>query len=192
MISRLLKDKGVCEYISAATKVKSKHPATRFQLVGGVDARNPSCISAPELAALRTSRSVEWLDEVEDVRPNISDAHVVVLPSYREGLPRSLLEGGAMGRALIATDVPGCREVVSDNWNGYLVPPKDADALAQAMERMILDPERIDLFGTRARELVQRAYDERRVVEQTIQTYVELLRRKVQTGFKLGRPTAAD
>jgi glycosyltransferase involved in cell wall biosynthesis len=192
MISRLLKDKGVSEYVSAAEKLKSRYPAAHFQLVGGADARNPSCISAAELAALRISKSVEWLDEVEDVRPNISGAHVVVLPSYREGLPRSLLEGGAMGRALIATDVPGCREVVSDNWNGYLVPPSDADALAQAMERLILDTERIELFGARARQLVQSTFDERKVVDQTIQTYVELLRRKVQTGFKPDRTTPAD
>lgn len=182
MVSRLLKEKGVHEYISAAEKLKEKYPDAQFCLVGGADSRNPSSFGAAEFDALRRSNSVEWLDEVEDVRPNISEADVIVLPSYREGLPRSLLEGGAMGRALIATDVPGCREVVRNDWNGYLVPPANADALARAMERLILQPEKIPLFGARARHLVEEKFDERTVIDQTLEVYAELIRRKTHTG----------
>ena len=190
MVARLLKEKGVAEYISAARRLKEKYPAAQFRLVGGSDSRNPSSLDAPELEALRQSSSVEWIDEVPDVRPLISDADVVVLPSYREGLPRSLLEGGAMGRALIATDVPGCREVVRENWNGYLVPPADVDALAQAMERLLQSPAKVELFGANALQLVQERFDERTVIRETLEAYAALIRRKAaRTGGESELPT---
>ena len=175
MIARLLKEKGVVEFLAAAERVRVHAPATRIRLVGGPDARNPSAISPEDIAALRVSRTVEWVGEVMDVRPHIGSADVVVLPSYREGLPRSLLEGGAMGRAVIATDVPGCREVVRDGMNGYLVPPADAQALANAMIRMVDDVQSIERFGRCARELVVERFDERMVISQTISAYLELL-----------------
>jgi glycosyltransferase involved in cell wall biosynthesis len=105
MIGRLLKDKGVLEYQAAAAKLRARHPAARCWLLGGEDSRNPSKLDPDEISALRASPDISLLEERDDVRPVIAEADVIVLPSYREGLPRSLLEGGAMGRALVATDV---------------------------------------------------------------------------------------
>lgn len=179
MIARLLNEKGVREYMSAAENLNARHPHVRFGLVGGADARNPSSLSPAEVATLQNSQSIDWVDEVDDVRPHIALADVIVLPSYREGLPRSLLEAGAMGRALIATDVPGCREVVRDQWNGYLVAPANAEALAQAMEKFIAQPDRIADFGARSRSLVSERFDERGVIDQTLAAYAELYELKV-------------
>jgi glycosyltransferase involved in cell wall biosynthesis len=175
MIARLLKEKGVREYLQAASALKAAHPQATFRLLGGVDPRNPSALSPDEVAALRASTSVEWIDEVADVRPYIRAADVVVLPSYREGLPRTLLEASAMGRALIATDVEGCREVVVDSQNGYVVPAGDAQALAGAMGRMIEDPAAIATMGANARVRAGARFDERQVLSRTLAAYEELL-----------------
>src|SRR4029077_2663014 len=117
MIARLLRDKGVLEYCAAAKTLRGRFPDARCLLLGGEDPRNPSRLTPVELVQLKDSPDIELLGEVDDVRSIIASADVVVLPSYREGLPRSLLEGGAMGRALIATDVPGCSEVVQHEKN---------------------------------------------------------------------------
>jgi len=146
-----------------------------FRLLGGVDPRNPSALQPDEVAALRASAAVEWVDEVADVRPYIAAADIVVLPSYREGLPRTLLEASAMGRALIATDVEGCREVVADSRNGYLVPAGDAQALAAAMRRMIQNPSAIAAMGANARAQAEARFDERQVLSRTLAAYEELL-----------------
>jgi len=175
MIARLLKEKGVREYLQAASTVKAEHPEVTFRLLGGVDPRNPSALQPDEVAALRASAAVEWVDEVADVRPYIAAADIVVLPSYREGLPRTLLEASAMGRALIATDVEGCREVVLDSRNGYLVPAGDAQALAAAMRRMIQNPSAIAAMGANARAQAEARFDERQVLSRTLAAYEELL-----------------
>lgn len=180
MISRLLKEKGVREYLAAAERLKAKYPDVEFRLLGGTDSRNPSSLTGAEVDALRRSTSVEWIDEVDDVRPFIRDADVVLLPSYREGLPRSLLEAAAMGRALVATNVPGCRDVVQDQYNGLLVPVANVDSLAQAMERLIERPEDVAVFGGRARKRAEEQFDERVVIEQTLAAYAEVLNRKTQ------------
>jgi glycosyltransferase involved in cell wall biosynthesis len=114
---------------------------------------------------------VTWLGEVPDVRPIVGRADVVVLPSYREGIPRALLEAAAMGKALITTDTVGCREVVDDRVNGLLVPVKDVEALAQAMVRLISNPAMRARMGKAGREKMQREFDERIVVEKTLQVY---------------------
>jgi glycosyltransferase involved in cell wall biosynthesis len=175
MIARLLREKGVKEFIEAATRLKMRNPLARCRLVGGIDARNPSSLSPDEVESLRKSPALEWVGEVLDVKPHVSWADVVVLPSYREGLPRSLLEGGAMGRALIASDVPGCRDVVRDGENGYLVPPANAEALAKAMMRLAAEPSTIDRFGQCARETIEGRFDEQVVISETIETYLQLL-----------------
>jgi glycosyltransferase involved in cell wall biosynthesis len=171
MIGRLLRDKGVLEYLEAARRVRARIPGARCLLLGGEDLRNPSRLTAEELGKLRASRDVELLAEVDDVRPVIARADVVVLPSYREGLPRSLLEGGAMGRALIATDVPGCRDVVVQERNGLLVPRADSEALAAAMIRLGENHVSIAAMGAAARADIEARFDEQRVIDNTLATY---------------------
>ena len=134
MIARLLRDKGVYEYVEAARQVKRMRPDARFVLVGPFDA-NPTAVKPEELAAWVREGTIEYEGAVDDVRPAIEAAHVFVLPSYREGCPRTVLEAMAMGRPVITTDVPGCRETVEDGLNGFLVPARDPQALAQALGR---------------------------------------------------------
>ena len=161
MISRLLGDKGVREYGEASVRLKRRHPHARFALLGYFDP-SPDSISEAELARM-TSGGVEFLGKKDDVRPDIADSSVYVLPSYREGTPRSVLEAMAMGRPIVTTDAPGCRETVVPGENGLLVPPRDAAALEQAMERFILEPEMIAPMGARSREIAVGKYDVHRV-----------------------------
>jgi glycosyltransferase involved in cell wall biosynthesis len=175
MISRLLGEKGVREYLEAAARIRRDFPDAAFTLVGGTDTRNPTALGDAEVAALREpGGAVRWVGEVDDVRPEIARADVVVLPSYREGLPRSLLEGSAMGRAVIASDVPGCRQVVRDGISGLLVPPADAAALESAMRQLLADPARIARMGAAGREFVAGNFDELSVIRQTLAGYAEL------------------
>ena len=157
MISRLLGDKGVREYGEAAVRLKRRHPQARFALVGYFDP-SPDSISEAELARM-TAGGVEFLGKMDDVRQPIAESNVYVLPSYREGTPRSVLEAMAMARPIVTTDAPGCRETVVRGENGLLVPPRDAVALEQAMERFILEPETIAPMGARSREIAERKYD---------------------------------
>jgi glycosyltransferase involved in cell wall biosynthesis len=175
MIGRLLKDKGTLEFQEAAAIVRRQFPQARFLLLGGEDPRNPSRLLESELVSLRCSPNVQLLSEREDVRSVIAESDVVVLPSYREGLPRSLLEGAAMGRALIATDVPGCRDVVEPGVNGLLVARADAMSLAGAMLHLAHSPQAIEAMGARARTLVVERFDEQKVIDNTLATYRELL-----------------
>lgn len=136
MVGRLIQDKGVNEYVAAARIVRREYPDARLQLLGPLDT-NPSAVRPDQLRDWRQEGVIEYLGETTDVRPFIAGAHVCVLPSYREGVPRSVLEAMAMGRPVITTDVPGCRETVADGRNGYLVPARDPAALAVAMVRML-------------------------------------------------------
>ncbi len=158
MIGRLLREKGVFEYVEAARQVKSARPSARFQLLGSTD-RNPSSISEAALNELRDDGTVEYLGHVSDVRPIIAAAHVVVLPSYHEGMPRSVLEGMSMGRAIITTDAPGCRETVEPGVNGVIVPVRDADALSRAMMAFVDDPESVSRMGEQSRQIAVDRYD---------------------------------
>ena len=140
MIGRLLRDKGVLEYVEAARQVKSDHPKTRFQLLGAVDAANRTAIDAATVRSWEEEGVIEYLGTADDVRPHIAAAHCAVLPSYREGAPRTLIEAAAMARPLIATDVPGCRDVVVDNVNGYLCKVRDSASLAETFEKFLALP----------------------------------------------------
>jgi glycosyltransferase involved in cell wall biosynthesis len=171
MVARLLREKGVYEFVEAARTVKRDFPGTQFQLLGRRDERNPTVVSQNDLECWQAERVVSWLGEVPDVRPVVARADVVVLPSYREGTPRSLLEAAAMGKPLITTDAVGCREVVDDWVNGLLVPVKDADALAQAMVRLIKQPSMWERMGKAGREKMERQFDERIVLKKTLQVY---------------------
>jgi glycosyltransferase involved in cell wall biosynthesis len=161
MISRLLGDKGVREYGEAALRLKRRHPEAHFRLVGYFDP-SPDSISREELDRM-IAGGVEFLGRRDDVRPALADASVYVLPSYREGTPRSVLEAMAMGRPIVTTDAPGCRETVEPGRNGLLVPPRDAVGLEAAMERFILEPELIAPMGAQSRALAERKYDVARV-----------------------------
>jgi len=165
LIARLLKDKGIREYIEAAQLIKRRYPEAVFLLVGPSDS-NPAAISAEEIAKLDSSGCIEYLGEVSDVRPVIARSTIYVLPSYREGMPRTVLEAMAMGRPIITTDVPGCRETVIEGYNGFLVPPRDSETLAEAMERLITQPELILHMGKNSRELAEEKFDVRCVNEQ--------------------------
>lgn len=163
MASRLLGEKGVREFYQAAKVLKAKYPRARFRVVGS-RAENPDAVSESELDTWRQEGVLECGGDVKDVRPELARSSVCILPSYyREGLPRSLLEAMATGRALITTDTPGCRETVIEGQNGFLIPPRDPEALARAMERFILDPELAKQFGRRSLELAREKFDVHKV-----------------------------
>lgn len=164
MVGRLVADKGVREYLHAARIVKQQHPEARFLLVGQID-QNPTSLREDELAAYVDGGVVEWPGAVRDVRPWLGQANVFVLPSYREGVPRSTLEAMACGLAVITTDAPGCRETVENGRNGILVPVRDVDRLADAMLRLVRDPEQRGTMGRNSREYVERRFDARIVNE---------------------------
>jgi glycosyltransferase involved in cell wall biosynthesis len=164
MIARLLGDKGVREYVGAARTLRTRLPSARFALLGEVDRHNRSAVSKEELDAWVREGAIDYLGVVQDVRPHIGKSAAIVLPSYREGLPRTLLEGAAMGRPLIGTDVPGCREVVRDGVTGLLCEARSADSLAAAMERMARLPnEERARLGAEARSMAEREFDEKLV-----------------------------
>ncbi len=174
MVARLLKDKGVYEFVEAARKVQARAPKTRFQLLGGRDERNPQVVPQEDLDRWQTEGVVEWLGETSDVRDAIGAADVVVLPSfYREGTPRSLLEAAAMGRAIITTDSIGCREAVEDGVTGLLVPVKDSDALAAAMLCLYADPEGRQCMGEAGRAKMLLEFDERLVIQKIKEVYAK-------------------
>ena len=159
-IGRVLGDKGVRELARAAQSL-----GIRAQLLGPIDEGNRTSIARAELERWVKEGSIEYLGETDDVRPFIEKATAVVLPSYREGLPRSLLEAGAMGRPLIATDVPGCRDVVDDGLNGFLCRSRDSESLAAAMRRLLdLSPEQRSAMGSASRRKVETKFSEDVVV----------------------------
>lgn len=164
LIARILKDKGIREYAEAASLLKMKYgDEVVFQLLGPFDG-NPSAIPEWNVQEWTHSGAIEYLGETGDVRPYLRDADVFVLPSYREGLPKSTLEAMAMGLPIITTDAPGCRETVIHSENGLLVKPRDAEDLAQAMEYLICNPSVARQMGARSRKLAVERFDVRTVI----------------------------
>lgn len=162
LVARLLAEKGIREYYRAACQLKAKYPLTRFQVAGGLDT-NPGSICKKELHRWETEGVIEYLGKLDDVRPAYAGASVFVLPSYREGTPRTILEAMAMGRPVITTDAPGCRETVVDGENGFLVPVKDIEALGKAMARFIQKPALAAQMGKRSLEIAAEKYDVHKV-----------------------------
>ena len=162
-ICRLIKDKGVVEYVDAARAIKSRHPEATFNLLGPLDTKNPSALSKSQIDRWQQEGVIHYCGETEDVRPFISESSVFVLPSYYEGTPRSALEAMSMGRPVITTDAPGCRETVSAGKNGFLAPVRNVDGLVEAMERFIADPELIARMGQTSREIVVERFDVHKV-----------------------------
>ncbi len=167
LIARLLGAKGVREYAEAARVVRHAHPHASFALAGWID-DNPDAIRREELDRWIAEGSIEYLGRLQDVRPAIAEARVYVLPSYREGIPRTVLEAMAMGRPVITTDAPGCRETVIDGENGFLVPVKSVDALVAAMRRFIENPELAIAMGARSRRLAEARFDVAEVNERML------------------------
>ena len=169
LISRLLADKGIREYYQAARAIKKRWPQARFQLAGWMDP-NPMNVQPDELDAWQRSGVIEYLGNLDDVRPAYDACRVYVLPSYREGTPRTVLEAMATGRAVITTDAPGCRETVVDGHNGFLVPVQDAAALEEAMARFLEQPDLAETMGQAGLERAREKYDVDKVNETILET----------------------
>lgn len=174
MAARLLWDKGVGEFVAAAQLLKHKGVNARFQLIGDPDEHNPASISPGILASWRSDRMVELLGFRSDIARLFSCSHLVVLPSYREGLPKVLIEAAACGRAVVTTDVPGCREAIIPGETGLLVPVKDPQALADAIQKLLGNPSARRSMGQAGRRLAEEAFDIRRVVDTHLAIYRDL------------------
>lgn len=162
LVARLLREKGLLEFVAAARELKTKYPAAEFVVAGGLDP-NPGGITAPDVERWRSEGVVDFLGHIDDVRAEIVACSVFVLPSYREGMPRCNQEAMAIARPVVTTDVAGCRETVIDGETGFIVPLRDFRALARAMERFILDPDLIGKMGAAGRVLAERRFDVRAI-----------------------------
>lgn len=170
MIARAIWHKGIAEYIEAARKVREKNQGIVFLLVGGTDDGNPSCVPS---SYLKEQESVRWLDERQDVRELLAVCDLFVLPSYREGVPRTLLEASAMCVPMVSTDTVGCTEVVRDGENGFLVPVKDSDVMAQRILELSESETLRKQMGQKARDIVLEEFDVNIVVDKYLEIYKE-------------------
>ena len=176
LVARLLWDKGVGEYVEAARMVRQKYPAVSFQLLGFLDVKNPTAVSRAQMDDWVNEGVVEYLGVADDVKSYLAAADCIVLPSYREGVPRSLLEAAAMGRPVVTTDAVGCRDAVEDGVSGLLCRVRDADDLADKLLRMIEMPpvERV-LMGLEGRKKMEREFDEKIVVDRYLCAIKEIV-----------------
>lgn len=170
-VGRLVRDKGVGEFIEAARLVRARRPDVTFRLCGEPDPANPTSVTDADVRQWVDDGTVEWLGQRWDMPHVYADATLVALPSYREGLPKALLEAGASGRASIASDAPGCREVIRHGVNGLLVPVRDGEALARAIEEMLANDIALRTMGTAARRIVEEEYGVDGVVAETLALY---------------------
>jgi len=161
-MGRLLKDKGIHNFLEAAEIVKRKNSHVRFQILGAIDG-NPAAIKKEDLDKWVDKGIVEYLGFADEVYPYLEKCSVFVLPSYREGVPRSTLEAMSVGRPIITTDAPGCRETVVEGYNGFLVPVNDSARLAEAMERFVKEPQLMDEFGKNSRKIVEERFHVKKV-----------------------------
>jgi glycosyltransferase involved in cell wall biosynthesis len=169
LVARLMRDKGIYEFVEAARQIKSQHPDCEFTVLGHYERDNPTGIDEEQCLRLARQYPVRFVPGTTDVRPYLASCSVFVLPSYyREGLPRTILEAMATGRAIVTTDMPGCREPVIDGENGFLVPARDSAALAAALQRFIDTPGLLGVMGARSRALAETIYDVRKVNHQLL------------------------
>lgn len=177
LASRLLWDKGIAEYVQAASRIReiAGIGAVHFLLAGDPDPGNPAAVPESAVRDWVSNGVIEWLGHVDDMPGLLAGVDIAVLPSYREGLPKGLIEAAASGRALVTTDVPGCREVVTDGVDGLLVQPRDPAALAAAILRLHVDPALAGRLGAAARLKALGRFDERRILQETLNVYRELL-----------------
>lgn len=173
--ARMLWDKGVGEFVASARALRAKGIAARFVLVGEPDTHNPECVPIPQIEAWVAEGVVEWWGHRDDMPEILSQAAVVCFPSYREGLPKALLEAASCARPIVAFDVPGCREVVVDGVNGFLVPFNDVLALAVALEKLLGDADLRRRMGDAGRDLVMREFSQEKVATGTMRVWLEAL-----------------
>ena len=186
LASRMLWDKGVGEFVEAARILKKDEIKCRMVLVGNPDPENPASISKETLRGWHSEGIVEWWGHKDDMPEVLSGAHIVALPTtYGEGVPKVLIEAASCGRPIVATDVPGCREIVRHNINGLLVPPHDSKALAEAIKKLIKNPELRTIMGVRGPQIVEAEFSEEIVVRQTMAVYERLLYIKHPSHFLL-------
>lgn len=175
LISRLITDKGVLEYVEAVKKLKAEGMNAKFQILGPIDEKHRRGIRKKVIRSWVDSKTIEYLGTTENVQPYIHQADCVVLPSYREGTPRVLLEAASAAKPIIATDVPGCKQVVENQVNGLLCKLKDADDLADKMRKMsTLDDEQLKRFGKNGRKKMESFFEESRVIEKYIKALIEV------------------
>ena len=167
-IGRLLKEKGIHEFVQAAKLVKKIYPDTEFTVLGAIDHHNLGALQQTELDSLISSNIIQYPGHVSNIKDWIADSHVFVLPSYREGVPRSTQEAMAIGRAVITTDVPGCRETVVDGVNGFLVPKWNPEALAEKMIYFIENPEQIQVMGAESYKIAVEKFDAEKVNQRLV------------------------
>ena len=175
LVARMLRDKGVFEFVEAATILKREGVQARFVLVGDLDPENPACIPVSQLNEWHESGVVEWRGYCHDMATLFSEAHIVCLPSYREGAPKVLIEAAACGKPIVTTDVSGCREVVRHNHNGLLVPTRDSRALADALRNLINDPGLRISMGQKGRTLAESDFSLERVINENLKLYEKVL-----------------
>jgi glycosyltransferase involved in cell wall biosynthesis len=184
LVARMLKDKGVHEFVQAAKLVRMNFSHTEFQLLGSIDVKNPNSVGNERLRAWEDEGLIRYLGKTDDVRPYIANADCVVLPSYREGVPRSLLEAAAMGRPLITTDVAGCRDAVEDNISGLLCEVRSALDLADKMQRMIkFSPNKRQEMGGAGRRKIESQFDEKIVIQKYLTALDDIANRKSVTKY---------
>ena len=174
LVARMLEDKGIYEFVEAAKILKKKNVKSRFLLIGDIDKKNPTSLKHSTLEEWKNRKIVEWLGWVKDVKAILLETDILCLPSYREGLPKSLLEGAAVGLPLVSTDTVGCREVVSDGINGYLVPIKDSKQLSFAIQKLIENKDLRVKMGKESFRIAKSQFASEIINSQTLSLYSEL------------------
>jgi len=178
-VGRLLADKGIRDLVAAVRLLRSRGCIVNLLIAGDMDAANPTSVSAAELAAWTREPGIRWLGHVKDIAEVWANSNIAVLPSRREGLPMALLEAAACGRPMIATDVPGCREVVLSGKTGLIVPLDNPTALANAISQLASSPELRQSYGTAARRLAVEKFSAEAIGQQTVQLYRALIDAKI-------------
>lgn len=176
LASRMLWDKGIGELVEASRLLKASDIICRVVLVGMPDPENPASIPEDKLRGWHSEGIVEWQGQQTDMPKVLAESNIVCLPSYREGLPKILIEAASVGRAIVTTDVPGCREIVRHGVNGLLVPPKDSKTLAKSLTILIQNPELRSHMGEKGREIAVNEFSEEQVIKETIGVYRDLLK----------------
>jgi glycosyltransferase involved in cell wall biosynthesis len=178
MATRMLWDKGVGDLIEAVRRMQAHRITARVALVGRPDEGNPSSIPAEQLEEWQREGFAEWWGHQEDMPAIFAQSHIVVLPSYSEGVPKCLIEAAAMGKPIVASDLPGCRAIVQDEWNGLLVAPRDPVALSKALQRLVTDRNLRRSMGHNGRKIVEERFDDRIINQKNLTIYNELLARQ--------------